>query len=219
MPWATAVADVRTVLSDGPTDKLRWHKDVLGLQDGVNVNFKTFEARRISPLVGSNGAPIGVFINNVLVSTSSEDLESGLFVLSVAPINGALVRATYYIQWFDDAEIQQFLTTASEWISGADDWTQLPNNLWPAAKTFSAASGFQKLSLRFATNMAETFQLYDSPDQKRFDPVTAYSKIANDMFKLAFELRDDVYKNRQGQALAPIARSIRGRVRDVPPNR
>lgn len=219
MSWATALADIRTELSDGPTDKLRWHKQIIGQQDGTNTFFKTFEGRRVSALVGSNGSPIGVFVNNVSVTVSSEDLESGQFVLASPPGGGDLVRATYYIQWFDDAEITQFLTTASEWISSADDWTQLDPGLWPAAKKYAAGEAYQKLVLRFAQNMSETFQLYDVPDQKRFDPVKTYSDIAENMFKLAFELRDDVYKNRKGQALAPIGRTLRGRVRDVPPNR
>lgn len=219
MSWSTALTDIRTELSDGATDKLRWHKQVIGQQDGSNTTFKTFESRRISALVGANGSPIGVFNNNVLVTVSSEDLESGQFVLASAPVDGDLLRATYYIQWFTDAEITQFLQTASEWITSADDWTQIDPGLWPAAKKYAAGEAYQKLVLRFAQNMSETFQLYDVPDQKRFDPVATYSKIAEGMFKLAFELRDDVYKNRKGQALAPIGRTLRGRVRDVPPNR
>ena len=219
MSWDTAIVDVRTILSDGSTDKLRWIKAVLGQQDGSNTKFKTFEARRVSALVGATGVPLGVFVNNALVTVSSEDLESGQFILSAAPANGDLVRATYYVQWFTDAEITQFLVTSSEWIQSTDDYTSLDRGLWPAAKMYSGALAYQKLVIRFAQNIAETFQLYDAPDGKRFDPIKTYSDIATKMMKQAFELRDDVYKNRKGQALAPIARAIRGRVRDVPPNR
>ncbi len=219
MSWTTAVVDVRTILSDGATDKLRWRKKILGQQDGSNLYFKTFEQRRLSTLVGGNGSPIGVFVNDVLATVDAEDLESGQFTMHTAPVQGDLVRASYYVQWFDDSEIQQFLTTASEWISSVDDWTQLPNGLWPAAKTFAAASAYQKLVIKFAANIAETYQLFDAPDGKRFDPIKTYSDIATNLMKLAFELRDDVYKDRQGRAKAPIARTIRGRVRDVAPNR
>lgn len=219
MSWTTAVADVRTLLSDGATDKFRWRKKILGQADGTNKVFKTFEMRRISTLVSASGAPLGVFVNDVLATVDSEDLESGEFTIHTAPVDGDSIRASYYVQWFDDSEIQQFLVTATEWITGVDDYTQIPQGLWPAAKTYSGAQAYQKLVLRFAQNIAETYQLFDAPDQKRFDPIKTYSEIADKMFKLAFELRDDVYKNRKGQALAPIARTIRGRVRDVAPNR
>ena len=218
MSWSTAVSDVRVVLSDGPTDKLRYRKAILGNIDGSNKTFKTFENRRVTNFTTSS-APLGVYDAGTLVTVSTDDLESGEFTLVTAPNPGDSVRCTYYVQWFNDSEIQQFLTTASEWITGADDWTQIGNALWPAAKTFSAATAYQKLVTRFATNLAETYQLYDAPDEKRFDPIKTYSDISEKMFKLAFELRDDVYKNRQGQALAPISGTVRGRVRDVPPNR
>lgn len=217
MSWTTAVADVRILISDGSTDKLRYRKEVFGNLDSNNKVFKTFEIRRITALVGAV-APVGVYNNGSLVAVSSEDLESGEFTLSAAPVAGDVLRATYYIQWFNDAEIQQFLTNASEWISGSDDWTQLANALWPAAKTYSAATAYQKLVSRFSQNLAEQYQLYDAPDGKRFDPTVAWGKESKRLFDLAFELRDDVYKDRQGRAKAPIAKAIRGRIRDVPPN-
>ncbi len=219
MSWTTAISDVRIELSDGPTDKLRWRKQIIGQQDGSNLYFKTFESRRVSTLVGGNGSPVGVFVNDVVATVDTEDLESGQFVMHTAPANGDLVRATYYIQWFTDTEITQFLTQAAEFTLGVDDYTMITGGLLTAAKKFTLGCAYQKLVLRFAQNISETFQLFDVPDEKRFDPIATYSKIAESMFKLAFELRDDVYKDRQGRAKAPIARTMRGRVRDVPPNR
>ena len=219
MSWDTAVVDVRTILSDGPTDKLCWRKQVIGQLDGQNTFFKTFEFRRISALVGASGSPIGVFLNNVLATVSAEDLPSGQFTMASAPNNGDVLVASYYTQWFVDAEIIQFLTSASEWIGTVDAYNSIPENLRPAAKEYAAAQAYQKLVARFASNLAETYQLFDAPDQKRFDPIKAYMSVAESKMKLAFELRDDVYKDRQGQALAPLFGSSRGRVRDVPPKR
>ncbi len=217
MSWSTAVADVRILLSDGATDKLRYRKEVFGNIDGANKVFKTFENRRITTLVGA-AAPVGVYVDGTLQTVDSEDLESGEFTVHTAPAAGSTLRASYYVQWFNDTEIQQFLNSASEWISGADDWTILGNGLWPAAKHYAAATAYQKLSIKFASNLSEQFQLYDAPDQKRFDPIKTYNAMAESMFKLANSLRDDVYKNRKGQALAPIWGTVRGRTRDVPPN-
>lgn len=216
---ATAVLDVRKILSDGPTDKLRYRKAIVPeILDGSNKVFKTFEMRRITALMTAT-APLGVYVNGTAVTVDSEDLPSGEFTVHTAPTEGQHIRATYYVQWFNDDELIQFLTSASEWIGTADDYTQIPQNLRPAAKEYAAAIAYQKLVARFAENLAETYQLYDAPDQKRFDPVSAYMKISEAKMKLAFQLRDDVYKNRQGRALAPISATISGRVRDVPPNR
>ncbi len=219
MSWTTAVADVRTFLSDGPLDKLRYRKEVFGNIDGTNTTFKTFEVRRLTAFNTTLTAPLGVYVNNVLQGAAvSDDLESGEFTLSVAPAPGVFLRATYYVQWFDDAEIQQFLTTAAEWITGADDWTQIANALYPAAKHWAAAMSYQKLVSRYSANAAEAYQLYDAPDQKRFDPIKVWGQESERLYKLAFELRDDVYKDRQGQAKAPLWGVARGRVKDVPPN-
>lgn len=216
---STAISDVRKILSDGPTDKLRYRKQVIPeLLDGSNKVFKTFEMRRVTTLVGAV-APLGVYVNGTLATVDSEDLPSGEFTLHTAPTDGQHLRATYYVQWFNDDELVQFLTSASEWIGTADDYTQIPTNLRPAAKEYTAAISYQKLVARFAENLAETYQLYDAPDSKRFDPIQAYMKISETKMKLAFQLRDDVYKNRQGRALAPISAVISGRVVDVPPNR
>lgn len=216
--WQSGYADVRTLISDGATDKLRYRKEVFGNIDGSNVTFKTFETRRVTNFTTSS-APLGVYGNGVGLTVSADDVESGEFTLSAAPAAGTVLRATYYQQWYDDSELEQFLTTASEWISGQDDWTTTPLQLIPAAKQYAAASAYQKLAVRMSQNLAEQFQLYDAPDQKRFDPVMQYQKMAESLFKLAFELRDDTYKNRQGQGLAPIWGTVRGRTKDVPPNR
>lgn len=219
MSWDTAVADVRTILSDGAIDKLRWSKKIMGPQNGSNLIFKTFEDRRLSTFVGATGAPTGVFKNDVIAVVTAEDLTTGQFTLQTAPANGDTIRATYYLQWFTDDEVQQFLKTATEWIQSSDDYTQLPQALWPAAKYYASACAYQKLVLKFSTNLAETYQLFDAPEKGRFDPVATYAKIAKDLFKQATDLRDDVYGGRKGQAKAPIGRAIRGRVKDVPPNR
>ncbi len=217
---ADAISDCRKILSDGPTDKLRYRKKVIGLADGSNLVFKTFEMRRISTLAGATGSPVGLFLNNALKAVTSEDLTSGEFTITApAPADGDSVAASYYVQWFTDDELTQFLVSAAQWITGADDSTAIANNLRPAAKAYVAAEAYQKLSLRFSENLAEVYQLQDAPDGKRFDPIAVYNKMAADKLKMAFELRDDVYKDRQGQAKAPRFATISGRTRDVFPKR
>ena len=214
----TSILDCRKLLSDDVADKLRYRKKILGQADGTNKTFKTFEFRRISALVGA-AAPLGVYVNNALATVSTEDLPSGEFYLAAAPNDGDAIAATYYVQWFTDAEITQFLASASQWITSQDDSTQITNDLRPAAKSYVCYQAYQKLALRFAENLAETYQLFDAPDGKRFDPIATYNKMADSALKNAFELRDDVYKDRKGQAKAPRFATISGATKDVAPKR
>lgn len=217
--WASAVSDVRKILSDGPTDKISFEKKVIGIQNSLNLKFKTFEARRVSSFVTPTGVA-GVFNNGAIQTVATEDLESGQFILAASPpANGDTFRATYYYQWFDDVELIEFLTDASEWIMSSPDYLSIPESLRPAAKEYAAHKAYQKLVSKMAVNLAETYQLYDAPDQKRFDPIAAYMKISESKYKIALQLRNDVYDGRKGQALAPLSRSLAGSVRDVPPNR
>lgn len=218
IPWTTAIADCRMTLSDGDTDKLAYRKKVIGIQDGSNLTFKTFEARRISNLVVAV-SPAGVFLDNAAAAVASEDQESGEFTLSTpAPTDGQSLVATYYYRWFIDTELTEFLKSASNWAGFGDDYTLVPDAFQPAVKEYVAFLGYQKLVAKMSVNLAETYQLYDAPDEKRFDPVAMYMKISKQKFDLAVNLRDDVY-SRKGQAKAPRSATLAGTVRDVPPNR
>lgn len=218
VPWTNAVDDCRKTLSDGATDKLAYRKKVIGEQNSTNLTFKTFESRRISVFV-TPVSPAGVFLDNAAATVASEDLESGEFTLSgAAPTDGQSLVATYYYQWFTDAELQEFLKSASNWSGYGDDYLQVPDAFQPSVKEYVAFMGYQKLVSKMSVNLAETYQLYDAPDEKRFNPVDMYMKISKQKFDLAVKLRDDVYE-RKGQAKAPRSATIPGRVRDVPPNR
>lgn len=218
MSWTTAISDVRKILSDGPTDKLAFQKKVIGRQDGTNLVYKTFEARRISSFLGTPTVPAGVFLDGLAKSVTAEDLESGQFTVAApAPGQSQLLNATYYYRWFNDDELNEFLIDAAEWLGLSSAYIDIPEGLRPAAKEYAAHKAYQKLVSKMSVNLAETYQLYDAPDEKRFNPVSTYAKVSMDKFKLATQMRDDFY-SRKGQAKAPRSVSIPGRVRDVPPN-
>jgi hypothetical protein len=217
VPWTNAVADCRVTLSDGATDKLAYRKKVLNEQNGSNLVFKTFEARRISSFVTPT-SPAGVYLDNSLVTVTAEDLESGEFTLATAPTDGQSLLATYYYQWFDDSELDGFLVNASNWAGFGDDYLLVPDAFRPAVREYVAFLGYQKLVSKMSVNLAETYQLYDAPDEKRFNPVDMYMKISKQKYDLAVRLRDDVYE-RKGAAKAPRSATLVGTVRDVPPNR
>lgn len=220
--WSDPLGDLRKILSDGPTDKLRYRKKVLGLQDSVSTVFKTLEFRRLTDFTLSVPATPaeGVFVNNKRVTAVSDDqAASGEFVLSSAPSDGDKLRASYYIQWFTDAELTDFLTIATGFLGFGSDFTQIDISFAPATLKYAAGEGHQKLSSFWAQNISEAFMLEDAPDQKTFNPVKIWQSLADACKKDALQLRDDVYKNRKGQALAPIFGTISGHVRDVKPNR
>lgn len=194
-----------------------WQKQVIGKVDGVNTLFKTFEMRRITNFI-SPDVGFGVYVDGVLVTVSSENLDVGSFIVAAAPDEGKTITANYNVQWFTDEELTEFLVSAAEWVSLGDEFLKIPVGLRPAAKEYAASQAYQKLVSRFSMNLAETYQLYDAPDQKRFDPISAYMNVSKKKFDMAFKLRDDFY-SRQGQSLQPLTGVVRGRVRDVPPKR
>lgn len=217
MAWTTAIDELRAAMSDGATDKLRYRKRVIGIQNGTNVKFKTFEFRRVATFVGA-AQPVGVFVNDAPVVVSADDLSTGEFTLAVAPTDGDVLRATYFMQYFTDGELQDFLKQASRWLIGVDDFQQVQIALQPAAVAKACCQGYRKLALRFAENMAEVYQLEDAPDEKRINPVEQFRRMADDFCKEATSLRDDFY-SRSGKKLAPRFATIAGNVRDPEPNR
>src|SRR5882672_8150189 len=128
-PWTTAIAEVRTIISDGDTDKLAYNKKVIGQVNGVNTRFKTFETRRISTLVTPTD-PCGVFDDSgVAIPVTSEDLESGQFTVTTAPTDGQGITATYYFKWFNDTELTTFLNDAAQWIGFQADFSVITDDL------------------------------------------------------------------------------------------
>lgn len=214
MTWSTAVTDLRNFLSDGPTDRLRWRKRVLGDIDGTNKRFKTFEFRRVTTFVGIT-APLGVYVDGTKVNVTVDDLPSGEFTIS-APAAGTVVEATYYMQWFIDSELQDFLIHSSNWLLSTDDFTQIPPGLVPAAENYAAFEAYMKMALRWTERLSETYRLEDAPDKDRITIVQYFKELADSRRETALKLRDEYY-TRQGMALQPLFRSIPGRVGPVTP--
>ena len=217
MSWTTSILDLRTLLSDGETDRYRYRKRLFGQIDGSNTSFKTVEFRRITDLTSAS-LPLGVFVDGTLASVSSDDVATGELTLSSAPDDGQVVEATYYIQWFNDSELTGFLRVATNWLALGDDYTNLTQGLRPAALKYAAAEAYQKLSLKWAEHLSETFRVEDAPDEKRMGIVDVYRKTALDYRKDAQAVRDDFYA-RSGQANSPLFGNSFGNVKDVAPQR
>lgn len=217
MSWLTGQDNLRTLLSDGPTDKLRALKGVFGVQNGTNTTFKTFEFRRVTDFSASATVfPLGIFVNGQWQPPSAiavDDPNSGFFQAATAFDDSVSLTASYYIQWFTDLELDGFLVRASDWLGQGDDYTQTPTGLKTAALKYAAHEAYQKLSLRFAENIAETFRLQDAPDDKKMEIVKAYQDAAKLALEEAKTYRDDFY-TRKGAALAPRFGSISGNIKN-----
>jgi len=225
--WTTtaqAISDLRTLIADGPTDKLCDQKLVFGPINGVNTRFKTFELRRVTdftaPIVSPS--PVGVFKNFVILNPSTDlstdDLTSGTFNLAVAPVDGDEIRASYYYQWFLDTDLDTFLQTASQWLGNAPTYVNTPDGLIPAVLHYAAEEAYARLSLWFSTNQSNAFMLNDAPDPKNKGVADSYQKMADSMESKAEKLRAGYY-TRQDQPLAPLFASNFGRVRNLTPRR
>jgi len=214
MTWSTAIGDIRALLSDRTVDKFAWKKRVVGITDGVNTRFKTFEFRRVSAFVGAT-LPIGIFVNDAPVTVASESLVTGEFVLSVAPSEGSRIEATYYHQWFEDDQLQVFLTRGAEFL-GMTDYTTIEQGLRPACSEFAKAEAYMELSVRFARMLSEGFMMEDLPKENTKAAMESYQKLSEMCRSNANLLMKNFY-TRQGRSLAPNFGSIAGNVRPVNP--
>lgn len=218
MAWLNAVAELRTALSDGATDRIRYRKRVFGDRNSVNVAFKTFEYRRLTNFTTAV-APMGVYLNGVLVPVSSDDLTiTGEFNLATAPGPTDLIEATYYFQWFVDSELDSFLLQAVRWLGLGEDYNSVADGLKPAALRYAMFEAYSKLALRYAERISEIYRLEDAPDPKELAVVGEYQKSADMYLKQAETMRKGYY-TRQDQPLAPLYGVIRGRAKEVTPPR
>jgi hypothetical protein len=220
MSWTTATDDLRTQLSDGAEDKFRYRKQVFGKVDGVNTLFKTFEFRRVTDFTAPTDR-LGVYVNGVQQSgaaLAADILETGEFEFVTAPTNGQRVEATYYLQWFTDAELDTFLRLSCNWLAKGDDYSQIEQGLRPAAIAYAQGIAYEKLALRWSEKLSETYLLQDQIDKDRFALAEMYQKWGADFKKQADKIRRDFY-SRAGQQEQPSWGSIFGGVADPVPKR
>lgn len=225
MSWDTAQTDLRVLLSDGPTDKLRAFKQVFGMQNGYpagaatagNNVFKTFEFRRVTDFSASGtGFPLGIMLDGKTLAASAitqDNPSTGYFQLAIYPEDSQKLEATYYLQWFTDAELDGFLTRASNWLGGDGNYSEIALGLKTAALKYAQSEAYQKLALRFAEAVSETYRLKDAPDPKNMEIVKSYQDAAAIAIKDAYKSRDDYY-SRKGKSLAPNFGTISGNVKN-----
>ncbi len=218
MSWTTGPTDLRTLISDGAQDKFNFQKTIFGIQNAVNRSFKTLEIRRVTDFSTPPPAPLGIYVNGAIVTVSADAPLEGVFTLTAAPAQSDTVRASYYSQWFLDAELVVFLTTAVGWLISGDDYTQVDPGLRPATLHYAAAECYAKLALRFSRLRSDEYRAEDEIDKARAEMIKSYNETSAAERKLAEELRAQFY-TRNDQPKAPLFASLVGSVPSVQPKR
>jgi hypothetical protein len=220
MDWTTAISDLRRKLSDGQTDKLRAFKKVIGRINGTNKIFKTYEFRRWTNFTNA-AAPEGVYVNSVRLDVSGivQDFpENGYFTLLDAPDINSEVEAVYYVRWFLDEELDEFLRVANNWLGFGDNYLTLNTGLRAAALDFAASEAYSKLAIRWAESQSDTYLLEDAPKENEKISKSSYLELSKFYREEAEKKRDDFY-TRQGQSKAPLFATMTRGVGKVGPNR
>ncbi|MBX4188341.1 MAG: hypothetical protein KW793_04390 [Candidatus Doudnabacteria bacterium] len=220
MAWNTSILDLRTALSDGDEDRYNSRKRCFGEVNGTNNTFRTFEFRRITDFTAAS-APIGVYINGTLLpaaSISTDYIKTGEFVIGATgdiPVDGDIVEASYYNQWFLDAELASFLTVATNWLNSTTDVVQVPPGLQPAVLKYAQAEAYLKMAQRWRTWLSEMYKVEDEPKTPGGGPVESFIKMAESFRAEALAARKEFY-SRQDRNLQPLFGSVLGNVRKMP---
>lgn len=214
-----ALTELRKLLNDNATDKLRALKPVIGKIDGKNVTFKTFEFRRTTDFTNVEW-PFGVFINDGSdpQKVTEDDEATGFFQIESAPNPGDILTATYYVQFFTDDDLTTCLVNAGRWIQNSDTFVNIAPGLQPTALKYAAGEAYEKLSEKFQEHMSATFRTEDAPDDEKVATVNSYYTKAEKFKDMARKEQLEYYQ-RQGTAEQPLFGTSLGRVRDVPPRR
>lgn len=219
--WTNAVSDLRTLLSDGEEDRYNSKKLCFGKVDGVNLQFRTFEFRRITDFTTA-AAPLGIYVDGTRLDPTlitTDYVNTGDFVLAPAAtavvVDGSSVEASYYNQWFLDAELESFLVTANNWLDSGSDYANVPAGLRPATLKFAASEAYLKMSQRWRTWLSEMYRVEDEPKKPGSGPVAEFIEMANTFRKEAEELRKTFY-TRQDRNLQPLFGQVIGNVRQMP---
>ena len=105
-----------------------------------------------------------------------------------------------------------------QWLGLGTNPSTVPAGLQPSVRNYAAYEAYQKLALKFAERLSETYLLNDQPDPDRMNAPNVYAGLAKSFLKNAETLRDHYY-TRQGQSLQPLYGFVTGSVREVTPKR
>lgn len=194
---SAAISSLRSLLGDNASDKFEFKADVFPTPDGVTKKFFVGQTRVVPNTLSVyvdgvppvSGAPSGVV---------DIDEETGTFDLGTAPSGNIQVQASFNYQWFTDAELTEFLTSAGTMLNFESITDPaLPIGVRAATLDFAVYYAYMKKAAEFADSLKATAAGYEA-DQSKSGPNW------RDLAKLAYEKARDKLKlyteNPLGQA-------------------
>lgn len=184
MAWdqGTAVVSLRSILGDGATDKFIFKQDCIPTADGVTKRFFGGDSRLVTGTLLVNVGVSGYGPSGYTAFTNHDDV-AGWFELPTAPSGNVQVQATYYYQWFSDAELIDFVTQALNILgfeSAAD--TALPVGLRPAVLHWAASKAFTFKAAEYADSLSAMAPGGYGIDKKEASP--NWARLAQQQFDM-----------------------------------
>jgi hypothetical protein len=160
-----------------------------------------------------------VYVDNTDVTSQATITDSvrGLITISNPPAQQTAVRASYYFQFFLDAELDEALRNAAGEIVESDDITLLAFGFKNAALNFAGYFCFTKQAIRWAQRMSEKFILEDSPvEDGSITRPNLFQQLAQNYYKNAVQMRNDYYQ-RHGRRFAPAYAMFKPHIPPIAP--
>lgn len=159
---ASSVASLRSLLGDGASDKFEFRTTAVPAPDGVTRRFFLGRTRVVEGTA--------VVYENSVSGAPVIDASLGSADFADAPAPSGTVEASFYYQWFTDAELRQFLTLAANTLryETADDVT-LPPGLRPALLDFACYHAYMRKAAEYAEALSGSANGF-SVDQGKAHP-------------------------------------------------
>lgn len=219
----TGINSVRVLIDDGYGAKLVTQFSPLqGILNGTNTTFQIPQSR-ITLFPAINPTIFPQLFKNIAALIYGTDYtlttpKQGRLNLVAAPLAEDSLTCTFNWNWFDDVEMDSFLTNAAQKVgftsyyttssnipntlpvpSGGNLPTDIPSGLFDAITELAGSLAAKALSMRFAMK-------YDiSAGDQSFSPsqmAKAYSELSTSLEKSGLNARDDFYKG-QGRQYSP----------------
>lgn len=195
---SSAINSLRSLLGDNLRDKFEFKADVFPTPNGLATRFFVGQTRvdadslqvYLAGVQAPSGGPSGVV---------ALDAERGTFDLGIAPSGSVEVQASFFYQWFTDAELTVFLHTAAGIVGmeQADD-EALPIGVRSAVLDFSAYYAYMKKAAEHADSLVATAAGYTADQSKSHPNWRDLAKTAMEQGKAKLELYVD----------SPLGRSV-----------
>jgi hypothetical protein len=181
-----AVSRLRSLLNDGPADKFVFKSKAFPPPDGLTRRFFAGHTHVVPD-------SLSIYLNGAEISPSgTPDYVRGSFDLVSAPAPSGNLQATYYHQWFTDAELENFLQSAAENLRYTAIDVDIDQPLRPVLLNLAACDAWANKAGEYAAALVASAAGYSVDRSKSHPNFRALSEAA---CKRAQELLDSYIEN------------------------